>query len=149
MIIRVSNAQRKVVINLPKIIRIAKSVLRQLHIRDDAELSLMFVNDARIRRLNRCYRGENRATDVLAFSLHKKRERWLNPGLLGDVVISAESALRNARRYHNTKYGELALCVTHGILHLRGYTDTSAMKKREMMQKQNRILNRLYRDGTF
>ena len=99
--------------------------------------------------LNRTYRGKMGSTDVLAFpmtegrfgaTLTSPRVRAEGPDLLGDVVISAETAARQARPASGGVRGELALLLVHGILHLVGYDHGTATERRRMWQKQRVIL---------
>jgi probable rRNA maturation factor len=85
------------------------------------------VSDRRITALNRRYRGRPRPTDVLSFAAGGN-------GYLGDVVISVETARRQARRYRHGLGDELKLLMLHGLLHLMGYdheNDNGRMNRRE------------------
>ncbi len=89
--------------------------------------SAVLVSDRRIRELNRRYRKRSAATDVLSFSLREN-------GYLGEVVISAPTARRQARRYRHRVEEEVKLLLLHGVLHLLGYdheTDRGQMARRE------------------
>jgi probable rRNA maturation factor len=92
------------------------------------ELAVVFAGDRRMRALNRDYRGQDRATDVLSFA---------GPGGgegLGDVVISVETAARNARRLGSSLTRELEVLALHGLLHVLGYdheTDDGTMARLE------------------
>lgn len=108
--------------------------------------------------LNHAYRGVAGPTDVLAFPMTEGRSRATSsspralrqaqrrgiraegPDLLGDVVISAETAARQARVRKADVRGELALLLVHGILHLVGYDHGSAAERRRMWEKQRVIL---------
>jgi probable rRNA maturation factor len=81
------------------------------------ELSLALVTNQEIHKLNRQYRGKNKPTDVLSFRLTDT----LQPSLLGDVVISIETAARQAQRRGHSLQEELQTLLIHGILHLLGY----------------------------
>ncbi len=96
------------------------------------------VDDAAIRDLNRIYRGVDAPTDVLAFPMREGRFGRLSPDLLGDVVISAETASRQARA--GELRAELALLLVHGILHLVGYDHHTATARQRMWRKQRVIL---------
>ena len=103
----------------------------------DAELSVAIGDNAWIQELNRTYRRKNMPTDVLAFP------QDVGPSgspLLGDVAISAETAARQADEAGHSFERELALLVTHGILHLTGWDDTTAARRREMMQRAEALL---------
>jgi probable rRNA maturation factor len=90
--------------------------------------------------LNHAYRGVTGPTDVLAFPMGEGRLRGISPDLLGDVVISAETAARQARARQVDVQGELALLLVHGILHLVGYDHGTAGTRRRMWRKQQAIL---------
>jgi len=93
-------------------------------------INILFTDDAGIKRLNSRFKGRKGATDVLAFDT-------------GDIAVSVDTARRNARRFGNTLPGELRLCVVHGILHLCGYDDTSAPKRKAMRAMEKRILDEI------
>jgi probable rRNA maturation factor len=105
-----------------------------------AELSLVFVDDGDMRLLNSTYRGINRSTDVLAFAMGEGRFADLNPQLLGDVVISAETAADQAQRAGREVTDELDALLVHGILHLIGYDhERSPADARTMRHKERRL----------
>ncbi len=85
----------------------------------EGEASVVFVADEKIRDLNREYRGVDRATDVLTFSLGKDP---MNRGVLGDVYISIETAERQAVEREAPLEEELLRLLVHGLLHLVGHT---------------------------
>jgi len=80
------------------------------------EVSVLFCADARMRSLNRRYRGKDRSTDVLAFPSGEAAG-----GLLGDIVISVPYAAREARRRAEPSGREIDRLLVHGLLHLMGY----------------------------
>lgn len=88
--------------------------------------------------LNRQYRGVEGPTDVLAFPMREGRFGRLSPDLLGDVVISVETARRQAGR--GEFRGELALLLVHGILHLVGYDHQTPAARQRMWRKQRVLL---------
>jgi probable rRNA maturation factor len=98
------------------------------------EVSVLLADDATVRSLNRTYRGEERATDVLAFPQDGQG------GMLGDVVISVEQAARQARRARHPLLREVALLAIHGTLHLLGYEDHTPRGRRAMWAAQRRLL---------
>jgi probable rRNA maturation factor len=101
---------------------------------------VIVVDDATMATLNRTYRHAAGPTDVLAFPMATGRFRWLSPDLLGDVVISAETAARQAREAQGGLRGELALLLVHGILHLGGYDHATLHERRRMWRMQRVIL---------
>jgi probable rRNA maturation factor len=108
------------------------------------DFNVCFVDDREIERLNADYRGERRPTDVLSFLWPDGRQgsdisgRELR-GFLGDVVISAETARRNARREGHSAANEIRWLVLHGVLHLLGYdheTDQGEMTALELTLRE-------------
>lgn len=109
------------------------------------ELSLTFVTDEEIRRLNRRYRGIDQPTDVLSFPMHGPEE-W--PALLakdqyvvlGDVIISIPRAKAQAQELGHSYQRELGFLLVHGLLHLRGYDHDTEENERLMFRLQEEIL---------
>jgi probable rRNA maturation factor len=85
------------------------------------EVAIAIVSDARIRALNRQYRRKDRPTDVLSFPVGGSSRLEAQPPLLGDVVIAAGVARRQAREAGHTYQSELRVLALHGLLHLLGY----------------------------
>jgi probable rRNA maturation factor len=95
----------------------------------DYDVSVRLVDDAAIHALNRDYRHKNRPTDVLAFAQREGPAGVLHPGVLGDVVISVDTARRQARR---GLYRELLHLASHGLCHLLGYDHRDDAEERAM-----------------
>jgi probable rRNA maturation factor len=87
----------------------------------EAELSVVVVDDAGIQELNRDYLGRDRPTNVISFPMLEGEESGIVPGLLGDVVISADTAARDAEEAGSTFEREFVFLLIHGILHLVGF----------------------------
>jgi probable rRNA maturation factor len=94
------------------------------------ELSVVLTDDDAIWELNRSYRGKDKPTDVLAFALQEGQGGTLWPGLLGDVVISVETA--NRQRGRRTLDSELLHLLAHGVSHLLGYDHQTDAQEAEM-----------------
>jgi probable rRNA maturation factor len=114
-----------------------RRILRSLS-RPTAEVSVLLVDDPAMAELNRAYRGVAGPTDVLAFPMTEGRFGDLTAELLGDVVISVETAARQAGPAGLR--GELSLLLAHGILHLLGYDHGTSAERRIMWGKQAEIL---------
>jgi probable rRNA maturation factor len=117
----------------------ARRVLREIE-RADRELSIALVDDAGMRSLNAAWRGRDRATDVLAFSLEEGPHRERSGRLLGDVVIGIESADRQARSRRRGLDDEVLRLLVHGALHLIGHDHVRASEARRMRAEERRIL---------
>jgi probable rRNA maturation factor len=136
----VRNSQRTLRLPAARIRDLARRVLRSSRF-TDGELSISLVGDAEIRDLNRRYRGKDRATDVLAFSLAEGDHGGVCPGLLGDVVVSTGTAARQANAAGHSPQREVALLLIHGILHLLGRDHAKGgAAARAMRNEQDRLL---------
>jgi len=112
--------------------------------RGDAELSVVFAGDAEIAALNRQWRGKEGPTDVLAFPQAEGEFADVTPALLGDVVISVDTAARQAKAAGHTLARELDILLTHGILHLAGYDHEQGPREaRRMRAKERRVASLL------
>ena len=136
MEILIRNEQKAAPINRQTIRRKIRRILKDLACPDEAELSLLFTDDAGIAEINAAYLDRPRPTNVISFS---QRENAL-PGqaghLLGDVVVSVETAAREAAEAGESLDWAVDRLVVHGILHLSGYdheapgADAAAMEQR-------------------
>jgi probable rRNA maturation factor len=111
----------------------------------DAELSVLLTNDAFIQSLNAKHRGKNVPTDVLAFPMEDAGQA-IRTGvrLLGDVVISIDTAARQAQKRRRLLVEEVTHLLAHGVLHLLGYDHRDDREEREM----NAMTLRLCRAAT-
>lgn len=105
----------------------------------DAELSVLLVDDKLIRVLNRTHRAKDSPTDVLAFPVDEKPVHGV-PRILGDVVISLETALRQARSRKRSLFPEVRFLLAHGLLHLIGYDHGTRIQKRRMDAATRRLV---------
>jgi probable rRNA maturation factor len=133
----VANRQRQVAVSPRRLARTAERALGALG-RPAGAVDVLVVDDPTITRLNGRHRGVVRRTDVLAFPLEA-------PGvaipLVGQIVISAETARRQAHRVGVPLAAELDLLVTHGVLHLVGYDDRDPLEARLMHERERAILS--------
>lgn len=141
----VRNRQRRIRIRVREVSALARKILLALGSLK-AELSLLLVNDAQIRRLNQRYRRINRPTDVLAFPMLEGDVSPLRSQLLGDVVISVETAKKQAKKEGHSLEREVKILLIHGILHLLGYHhEDSEEAARLVKRKSQAILEELER----
>jgi len=113
----------------------------------DCELSLLLTDDVEIQELNRTYRDLDKATDVLSFPQDEDAVNETGDTLLGDVVISVETAARQAEEHHLSFNEELILLAIHGILHLLGYDhERSPQDARIMQDKTQEVFETLFPD---
>ena len=127
--------------------RIASRLRKLLRILDlpEAELSVLFVGDHAMRSLNRKYRGKDRTTDVLSFSLREGMFPSIQPQVLGDIVISIPAARRQANEAGHSLGREIDQLLVHGLLHLMGYDhDRGRGSAEAMKKKESQLLKKLY-----
>jgi probable rRNA maturation factor len=114
----------------------------------DAELSVVIVDDEEIRSLNRDYLQRDRPTNVISFAMLEGDGQDIHPGLLGDVVISADTAARDAAEANLPFASELYFLLLHGILHLVGFDHERGTQEdaRRMEAKEKEIFSLLQAD---
>ena len=147
MKVYIKNRQRLLKPNQQKIAILLRKALRLLGLHK-SELSILFVNDKRMRVLNRQYRGIDRTTDVLSFP--QDAYSVLDTGkttkdiILGDIVISLQKTVRQAEENGLTFYEELKRLLIHGLLHLTGYDhEINRHQERKMQKKAEELLSYL------
>ena len=110
------------------------------------EISVLFVDNEKIRILNRDYRENDKETDVLSFPQYENIEEINDEGdfiPLGDVVISLERALEQSKEYGHSFLREVSYLTVHSILHLLGYDHMDDEEKKNMRNKEEIILDKL------
>lgn len=151
-------------VDVPRWDQLARDVLTAEKVKGDAELSVLFVDEATIASLNGRFLGKSGPTDVLAFPLDEDPDepgRWPDAGgpapgrepaepgdlpmLLGDVVICPAVAARNAPDHAGTYDDELALLLVHGILHLLGMDHIEEADADKMESRERELLAEFYR----
>lgn len=147
MQIEISNQQEKMTVTQAiedRIVEVLEETARVHEVDDLAEVSLMFTDDETIHEMNREYRGIDRPTDVLSFALEEgeKEEIYGGPeeNLLGDIIISVETAARQAEEYGHSVEREMAFLALHGMLHLLGYDHMEEEERQEMRAQEEAIL---------
>ena len=145
-------------------VRLAESVLDAEGVKGDAEVSLLFVDEAAIADLNKRFLGKDGPTDVLSFPIDEEpieggrspdsggtgpgdlpAEPDDMPTLLGDIVICPTVAHRNAPDHAGTYDDELALLVVHGVLHLLGMDHKDDSEAEVMEAREQTLLDRFHR----
>ena len=135
---------------LPRIneLQVSKTaeLLLALSAMSDAELSILLVDDQHIAELNKTWRRKSGPTNVLTFSLTEGEDLTMARNLLGDIVISVDTATREARREGTTVQHRLNVLLVHGFLHLLGYDhERSDAEAERMFRKEKELLLELKR----
>ena len=157
VMIRNNQREVKIPVGLRLLIRkCCQAVLTTENFEGDAEVSVSFVNNYEIRQLNRVYRDKDKSTDVLSFPLGENGVYDVNNETgafrLGDVVISMETAVKQAHIYGHSLEREVGFLTVHSMLHLLGYDhETSALEAAKMHETEELILESLgiSREATF
>ncbi len=137
---------------------VVNGVLRYEECTEEYEVSISFVDNAEIKDLNKEYRHIDSPTDVLSFpmlefveeeeleglSQEEFQEQFIDEELpLGDIVISVEKAISQAKEYEHSFERELAFLLVHGMLHLLGYDHENEKDEKIMFDKQENVLKML------
>ena len=131
---------------------LAERVLVAQGVSSEAELGLVIASQERVRQLNKSYLGQDRPTDVIAFSLLSGQPAGDFPPFvqppdgvmhLGEVVISYPQAVVQAEEQGHSVKKELAILIIHGVLHLLGYEDEKPEPKRRMQAREKEILSHI------
>lgn len=111
------------------------------------EVSVTFMTDEKIREINAEYRGKDKATDVISFALEEMTEGEVAivqeegmPVVLGDILISVDTAARQATEYGHDERREIGFLALHGFLHLLGYDHMTEEDEKKMFGRQKEIL---------
>ncbi|RVT65195.1 rRNA maturation RNase YbeY [Niallia taxi] len=113
----------------------------------DIELSVTFVDNARIQEINKEYRNKDQATDVISFAMEELGEGETEligadmPRVLGDIIISIDRAKEQAEEYGHGYMRELGFLAVHGFLHLLGYDHLTKEEEEVMFTLQKEILD--------
>lgn len=136
--------------------RCCNAVLRQENFEGSAEISVTFVNNEQIHKLNLEHRNIDRETDVLSFPLGENGVYDINHDtgakMLGDIVISIEKAFAQAEEYGHPLQREIAFLTVHSLLHLLGYDhENSGLEAVHMREKEESVLTQLglKRNGSY
>lgn len=108
----------------------------------ELEFSVIIIDNKRIHKINKEYRGIDRPTDVISFALEDSEDVNLeNYRILGDIYISIDKVKEQAKTYGHSEKRELAFLTVHGFLHLLGYDHMEPEEEKIMFAKQEEILN--------
>ncbi|HWR84764.1 MAG TPA: rRNA maturation RNase YbeY [Rhodoglobus sp.] len=138
------NNESGVAVDEAAIQRLAVFALDHLHVHPDAELAILFVDEAAMEQLHVQWMDEPGPTDVLSFPMDELRpgsEDAPTPaGLLGDIVVCPQVAIAQAESAGHSPLEEMLLLTCHGILHLLGFDHADAEEEREMFGIQRDVL---------
>lgn len=142
MEVLISNRQDLLEIDLELIKKIAEEIMKFEASPENAELSMVFCDDDFIQKLNKDYRGKNEPTDVLSFPMDEESFES-EVRMLGDIVISTETALRQADNLNHPPQLEIVFLLIHGLLHLHGYDHKLKAARKKMRDREVTIFRHL------
>ncbi len=128
--------------------RCCNAVLKLENFEGSVEVSVTLVNNAQIRELNSQYRDKDRVTDVLSFPMGENGVYDVDPNtgakLLGDIVISMETAVEQADRFGHSLQREVGYLTAHSMLHLLGYDhEDNGLQRIRMREKEEQVMTQL------
>ncbi len=140
MAISIKNRQKKIKLDLRQIRKVVRRLLQILEC-SDKEIGLIFVDDLKIQEINKMYLGRDYPTNVISFSMLEGEYSSINPSIMGDIVISADTALRDAENGEISLADELDFLIIHGLLHILGYNhENDNPDNNEIMKKKEQEL---------
>jgi len=143
IIVQITKKFKDVDVNLPKLKRLVETICTRFtsyETRDTIyDISIALVDDAEIRRVNRQFLNRNNSTDCLSFDLSDDT----GSAKSFELLINAERAIREASRRGHLAEAELALYITHGLLHHLGFDDSTPAKAKKMHNTEDEILQQL------
>ena len=145
-IVQITKNFKGIDVPLSKIKKLVKTVCGRFNTRKSTAtvVSIAIVGDAEIREVNKRFLSSNRPTDVISFDLSDEKERKVF-----ELIVSGEMAVKQAKQRGHSSEAELALYVTHGLLHNLGFDDSTQSKAKKMHDTENKILQQLGYDLVY
>ena len=141
MNIGIFNETKEVIKELEVINKLMQYALTKENI-ENAEFNIIIIDNERIKKINKEYRGIDRETDVISFALEDTKDFiYSDFRLLGDIYISLDKVKEQSNLYGHSFLRELAFLSVHGLLHLLGYDHMEKIEEEEMIEKQDEILD--------
>jgi len=136
--ITLCNLQNKLPVPAGKIKKLILKVLKGEKVKKSGWINICFVDDARIKKFNAKFHKRKGSTDVLAFDLSGQDNQNI---LLADIMISTQTAIKQALVFKTSREYELLLYVVHGILHILGFNDHTPAQIKLMRKKESQYVN--------
>lgn len=138
----VINNYGKEIPNYEEIEKYVEYLVKELNL-DNCMFNIIFITNKEIHKINKEYRKVDRPTDVISFALEDNKDiEYKDFRLLGDIYISVDRAIEQAKEYNHSLKRELCFLSTHGILHLLGYDHQTKKEEEIMFTKQKELLEK-------
>ncbi len=139
IVVQIAKNSKNIDISLPKLKKLVKTICNRFKL-SKATISIAIVDDAQIRKLNKQFLNQDRPTDCLSFNLSDKKT---NSAKSFELVVNGEMAVRYAKLQGHSSEAELALYITHGLLHNLGFDDSTKSQAKKMHNIEDQILQQL------
>jgi len=139
IVVQIAKNFKDIEVRLPDIEKLVKTVCNRFKI-SEATISIVVTGDTEIRKLNKRFLNRNRSTDCLSFDLS---DDDADPEKSFELVVNAEMAIREAKIRGHSSQAELALYITHGLLHNLGFNDSQQAQAKKMHDTEDEILTQL------
>jgi probable rRNA maturation factor len=147
MSVSIQNRQKLLTVDVGRVRRCLKRLLKELGFMD-SDVSLLLVDDEQIREINKNYLQRDRPTNVISFAMKEGAFGDVHPEILGDIILSVETAARDAMAGDIDFMDEVEFLLIHGLLHLVGYNhenvEISEAKKMKKLERELFFLRRHY-----
>ncbi len=139
-IVQIAKSFKAIDVSLPKLKKLVETTCNCFNSRKSTGMivSIAIVDDAEMRKVNKRFLNRNSSTDVISFDLSEQKNKKLF-----ELVVNGEMAVREARRRGHSSEAELALYVTHGLLHNLGFDDSTQSRAKKMHETEDEILQQL------
>ncbi len=138
-VVQIAKNFKNIDIHPPKLKKIVKAVCNRFKL-SKATISIAIVDDTQIRKLNKQFLNQDRPTDCLSFNLSENKKNSIKSF---EIVANGEMAVRYAKLRGHSSEAELALYITHGLLHNLGFDDSTKKQAEKMHNAENQILQQL------
>ena len=143
MVVQIAKNFEGIEISQYKIEKLVKAISNRFKF-SEATVSIAIVDDAEIREMNKRFLNHSRATDVISFDLSdSNRESKIAGQKMFELVVNGEMAVRQAKLRGHSSEAELALYVTHGLLHNLGFDDSTQSRAKKMHDTEDEILEQV------
>lgn len=141
-LLRIFNRQKCRATRAPLLREAARHILENSLGRSDYELGIHLIDSVEMTRLNKTFLGHEGSTDVITFNHAESAD---GEKLRGEIFICIDDAVAQAKQFKQTWQCEIVRYLAHGILHLEGYDDTTAVARRAMKREENKLVKELSR----
>jgi probable rRNA maturation factor len=140
--ITITNRQRVKKIHSRLLKEITSAILEELEI-EHYELAINLLGVREMAALNETFLRHEGSTDVITFNYSEGEKLWRNVGVSGEIFISVDDALLQAKQFKTSWQSEIVRYIVHGVLHLMGHDDLKSNARRKMKRAENSLLRRL------